>query len=460
MMTRHTGLPKYLTALALALALVACGAPATPPSGPYARFLKGDESVRKVSQEGPFTLLDIDYSTCCGYLFGAQLDYQRILYRDKVLVKKVERVEPFRGFGRPALVWPVPLGDGKLQVLSEHGGKAAFDTVDLGLYSHDGEDGYYHGYPIAPGVRYFPSNGGVLLSGFPLRVQKLPAGLDCCTGHIGQLAGTAPDGSAYAYADSRKEPGAILVVDADGTKREPVPLPVTPTTASTQDLSPHTPLLRWFQSSFAWTKNAQGKWNAAPVAAAPQGKGVAAEDVFLDVPAGYRRCFATDNASCEPGWRLLQAGELPTLFKDGYVPPYSYAPPQGMRAFGAPVTALIASRIGYGGTGYYLYVDASAEQVVAAFTRRLRERKLPFVRVDECPRTDYGNPDCAAQLGERLGWRRKLDYSLEGALRWRPESGAMFVLPTIAVAIVAEEGGATRISTLARYPAPPPMRDN
>ncbi|AVR98572.1 hypothetical protein [Pseudoduganella armeniaca] len=459
MMTRRVNGLGRLAPAALALVLVACGAPATPPSGPYARFLKGDESVRKVSEEGPFTVLDIEYSTCCGYLFSAQLDYQRILYRDKVVVKKVERVKPFRGFGRPALVWPVPLGDGKLQVLSEHAGKAAFDTVDLGLYSHDGEEGYYHGYPIAPGLRYFPSNGGVLLAGFPLRVQKLPPGLDCCTGHIGQLAGTAPDGSAYAYTDSRKEPAAILVVDTDGGKREPVPLPMATPTSAAQDLSPHSPLLRWFQASFTWTKNAQDQWNVVPVAAAPQGKGMAVEDVFLDVPSGYRHCFATDNPSCEPGWRLLRAGELPALFKDGYVPPYSYAPPPDLRAFGAPVSALVPSRIGYGGTGYYLYVDDKADRVVAAFTRRLHERKLPFVRVDECPRTEYGNPDCAAQLAERLGWRRKLDYALEGALRWRPETGAMFVLPTVAVAIVPDEGGGTRIGTLARYPAPPPMRD-
>ncbi|WEF32684.1 hypothetical protein [Pseudoduganella chitinolytica] len=458
-MQRPAAPAHHLAALLVPFMLAACGAPATAPSGPYARYLKGDESVRKVSEEGPFTLLDIEYRSCCGYLFSAQLDYQRILYRGKVVAKKVERVEPFRGFGRPALVWPVPLGDGKLQVLSEHQGKAVFDTIDLGLYSHDGEDGYYHGYPIAPGVRYFPRNGGVLLSAFPIRVRKLPAGLDCCTGHIGQLAGTAPDGSAYAYADSRKEPGAMLVVDADGGMREPVPLPVAQPAPAPQDLSPHSPLLRWFETSFTWTKNVQGKWNVAPLAGAPQGRRAPVEELFLDVPSGYRHCFATDNASCQPGWRLLREGELATIFKNGYVPPYTYVPSQPTQAFGAPVGALMVSRIGYGGTGYYLYVEDSADKVVAAFARRLRERRVPFVRIDECPRNTHGTPDCAAPLRDQLGWQRDPDYSLENALRWRPDDGAMFVLPTVAVRIVAAEGGTTLIGTAARYPSPPPLRE-
>ena len=447
--------------LLVAVLLTACGAPATPPSGPYARFLKGDESVRKVTQEGPFTLLDIEYRSCCGYLFSAQVDYQRILYRDKVLVKKVERAVPFQGFGRPALIWPIIISDGDLTVVSEHDGKAVFDKFNPGVYGYRGEAGFEYGYPISPGMRYFPRNGGALVKGFPIQVQPLPDGLDCCGVWIGMLAGTAPDGTSYAYTDSREEPAAIVVVDADGQMREPVPLPRATTTPDAKlDLSPHSPLLRWFGASFQWTRNAQGKWNALPLAPAPKAGPAPVEELFLDAATGYRQCFATDNTTCQPGWRRLRGGELPAIFKDGYMPPHTYAPPQATRAFGAPVSALLLGRTGYGGAGYHLFVDDKVESVIVAYTRRLRARQLPFVRVDECPRSEHDWPECADAFRRQLGWQQKLDYAFEEALHWRPQDGAMFVLPTVAVNIRAMDNGGTQIVTLARYGAPPPMRQD
>lgn len=444
----------------VAVLLTACGGPVTPPSGPYARYLKGDESVRKVTQEGPFTLLDIEYRSCCGYLFGAQLDYQRILYRDKVIVKRTERAVPFHGFGRSALIWPIIVSDGDLTVVSERNGKAVFDKFNPGVYDYRGEEGFEYGYPIAPGVRYFPRNGGALVRGFPITVQPLPKGVDCCGVWIGELAGTAPDGTAYAYADRRDTPGAIIVVDADGQAREPVALPQAATIPDTkQDLSPYSPLLRWFGASFQWVRNAQGRWNVLPATPAPHAASAPLEDLFLDVTTGYRQCFATDNAACQAGWRRLREGELPGIFKDGFMPPYTYAPLQPARAFGAPVSALLFGRTGYGGPGYHLFVDDKPVNVIAAFTQRLRQRKLPFVRADECPREDDW-PQCEDAYRKQLGWEDKLDYSLEDALHWRPEDGAMFMLPTLAVTISALEDGSTQVYTRARYPAPPPMRKN
>lgn len=455
---------RTIRALCLPLAavlLTACGGPVTPPSGPFARYLKGDESVRKVTQEGPFTLLDIEYRSCCGYLSSAHLEYQRILYRDKVVVKNVQRAKPLQGFGRPALIWPIIVSDGDLTVVSEKDGKAVFDKFNPGVYGYRAEEGFEYGYPIAPGVRYFPRNGGALVRGFPIEVQPLPKGADCCGVWIGVLAGTAPDGTAYAYTDQRDHPAALLVVDADGQAREPVALPqATMVPDPKQDLSPYSPLRRWFGTSFRWVRNAQGKWHVLPTAPTPDAVSAPLEELFLDVTTGYRQCFASDNATCQPGWREVREGELPGIFKDGYVPPYTYAPPPSTLAFGAPVNALLLGHTRYGGAGYHLIVDAKPAAVIGAFTQRLRQRKLPFVRVDECPRNDRDRPQCVDAYRKQLGWADKLDYSLEQGLYWRTEDGAMFVLPTLTVTIGALENGSTQIRTRARYPAPPPARKN
>ena len=454
-MVRGIDSRAFLPALA-ALLLTACAAPATSPVGPYARFLKGDETVRKVSQEGPFTLLDIDYRACCGFFNGAQLFYQRILYRDKVVVKRVERAEPFAGFGRPALAWPVVGSDGDLAVLSDANGKPVFDKFNPGAYGYRAQDGSGRGHLIAPGVRYFPGSRGALVRGFPITVQALPQGIDCCGLSIDVYAGTSPDGSAFAFTDRHDAPGAIVVVDADGQAREPIAFPhAQPSPDSQNDLSRYSPLLRWFETSFDWKKDGQGHWNVAPVVPRPAAARNPVEEFFLDSVNGYRQCVATDNASCLKGWRPLRAGELPGLFKDGYVPPHAYGPADPTQAFGAPVNALFFGQTMSGGPGYHLLVAASPAQLVSAFEQRLRQRKLPFVRIDECPRKPLEPPLCVDTFRRDLGWKSKPERGLADALRWHEQDGAMFMLPTITISIAAVEGGMTQIATAARYPLPP-----
>lgn len=439
-----------------ALLLTACAAPATSPVGPYAKFLKGDETVRKVSQEGPFTVLDVEYRTCCGFFNSAQLFYQRILYRDKVVVKKVERAEPFTGFGRSALAWPIVGTDGDLTVLSDDHGKPVFDKFNPGVYGYQAQNSSGRGYLIAPGVRYFPGNRGALVRGFPITVQALPKGIDCCGLWIDVYAGTSPDGSAFAFTDRSDRPGAVVVIDADGQAREPIAFPQAIASPDVQnDLSVHSPLLRWFETSFQWTKNEQGRWNVAPVLPPPAAARNPVEEFFLDAVTAYRQCVATDNASCLKGWRTLQAGELSAVFKDGYMPPHAYAPAEATQAFGAQVSGLFFGRTRSGGPGYHLFVAGSAGELVAAFEKRLRQRKLPFVRVDACPQKAFERPLCVDAFRRDLGWKTEPEPGLADALRWREQDGAMFMLPTITVSIAAVDGGMTQIATAARYPLPP-----
>lgn len=426
----------------------------------YDGCLGRHESVTDATQVGPFTTLDISYSEPYGYL-GAHLNYQRILYKGRILARQVDDVQAWTGLSSTVLFANIYEGDlsaSRLHLIYERAGRPVIERVDIGIDGWVANYEFPYGYPLHGGVRYFPRyvgsrDAGFLLGVVPTRLTKLPLGPQGIrVPRVQSLAGIAPDGKAYAYTDSRLTPSAIAVVDADGAVRAPVPIPFTSLAHSVQpDTNPFEPIWRWFAATFTWQKDERGRWGIVPTRAPPAIPTVnPVEEPFIDAITGYQACFASDNPVCLKGWRFQQ--DSAAHFGDCCLSRYAYVPTEPTRAFEADVAAMVYSSSFTADSGYQLLLNALPNRVIAALTKRLRSRKVPFVRADECPNLASDDAACIARLTETIHWKNDtVGRKILSVIIRASEKHAVFMTPTVALAVYAGPHGQTWVETLARY---------
>lgn len=440
--------------------------------GPYASVLDSKESVTEAVPDGQFALLSVYYSSGAGgYFFSSQRSFLRLVYRDQVIIKESYSIKRWTELDQP-----VYLGDDNeglnraLKVVHEEAGKVFVETVAVNDDGYVATDAFPYGYPVAAGMRYFPGSfkSGFLLRAFPFRQIVLPdvpkdSGLRANT-----LAGIAPDGKSFAYVDSEYAPAVVMVVDAGGKWRAPIPLPKIYLAEHHGDVNPYIRLWDWARTTLAWHRNGAGEWDVQPTAAAfgaaqpgkarksgqlgkPGKIGNPPEELFISDQSGYRTCFAASNAACLATWRAANAAEL-AAFPDGQAPLFAYVPLAPTEVFGAQVSMLMYenSCCTRHSAGYSVYLDGTPEAVIAQFAKRLASRKIPFVRVDQCPLRTDERETCASQLKERLHRPQSVGRDLERAIDSMKDDGVMFVMPTMAVMVRARKEGGTEMATVLR----------
>ena len=423
----------------------------------YDRCLSRHESVTSATRLEPFTVLTISYDEPYGY-WGAHLMYQRILHKDRVLTKKVDSVQPWSGLSNSVLFADFYEGDASsLHLIYEREGRPIVERIDAG------RDGWFathdlpYGFPLHPGVRYFPkyvsgNDAGFILSVLPTRVTILPAGPEGVrVPSVQSLAGIAPDGNAYAYADSRMTPSAVVVVDKDGMVHDPIPIPFTSLAISVRsDANPFEPLWHWFNFTFTWQKNERGRWEIVSKWVSPSATPAnALEELFINAFNGYKACFVSDNPACFQGWKLQENRNAQS--SDCCLSRYAYAPTKPTEAFSANVEKLVYSALVTSGSGYQMLLNAPPELVIATLSKRLKSRNVPFVRGDQCPDVALNESSCIAQMKQSIKWKDSVSHDVLGAIFSACEIGAVFVTPTVALAIYSAPNGQTWVDTLARY---------
>ena len=207
-------------------------------------------------------------------------------------------------------------------------------------------------------------------------------------------------------------------------------------------------------SVLACHKNGARSWEVRPEGIAPGAAGArnAVEQLFISDQTGYRTCCAATNAACQSGWRTANAAELRKTFsKHGDAPPFAYVPSAPATAFGARVDLLLLSGSCCRVPSYLLYLDGAPAAVAAQLSARLRESKTPFVRIDECPHRVGYDGKCAAQLAQQIKRPESQGRELEQLLdTWGEQDGVLFVMPSMAVAVRANERGGSVIQTMLR----------
>lgn len=417
---------KLILVATCCMLLSACG---ESPSGPYAKWMYNDESVLSVAQQGPFTILHIEHRPRgWGSFSGTGSRFDRILYKDKIVVKEARITEAWKDAGNSAILAEIySETKSRLNLVYELNGKAVVKRIDAGK---DGWSNADFGEPIGPGLRYFANwygnTQGFLMRAFPIEAKVLPLGPQKPA--ISQLASVAPDWKAFAYTDNLEAPSLFVVVHDDGSIGEPIPVPVTSNQART-----------WFNVHFKWSKKAGGRWDIARVSAMPAqvNAGSALEELFLDADAGYRNCFANSSA-CQAGWRREAISDT---YDCECHHPYLFKPSRPTQAFGANVRELWYAR--YGGGFYDLVLDAPPEKVADEIRKRLDGRH-----------TDYLGPGQVSR--ERVESFLKKDSLQDDWIRSlsnKPQS-IQFVMPTVAVRVEAE-GHGTLLRTIGRYQAIP-----
>lgn len=427
----------------------------------FASCISSRESLKTVKEYEPFTALELDYSSGHGSL--SYIDaYTRLLHRGRVVVPKARNIAPWENLPRTVLFADFSeknLDAGNLHIVYEQAGKAVVDIIPPTNGGYTADHAFPYGFPMGPGTRYFqaifePDNAGFLLQVFPTRITRLPLipnGIRIP--FIKNLAGIAPDKQAYAYTDDSTAPSVIGIVDSDGTVHDPLPIPFQPLEASADPLAnPFEPLWRWFAASYEWQHDHSGKWNVVPVLKHPANPPAnPVEELFIDGIAGYRTCFSSANALCSQQWQLQK--EQPAGLTDWYLSPYRYVSRASTRAFDANVTTLIYSRSSLANqSGYQLLLEALPAHVIAALNKRLQDRGIPFVRIDQCPDVDaYENTACKARLQKTIRWHDTLsDENLRILFRSAKDS-IIFMTPTLAFGVFPAPGNRAFLSTLARY---------
>ncbi|MCC2972429.1 hypothetical protein [Massilia sp. IC2-476] len=460
-------------ALLLAATLAGCRGKTGPCQQPgasgavqYQGCLASHETIREVTELAPFTVLAIDYyepGRGGYYSPGVNKQYFRILHGGRVVLEQAERVERWEGVGRNVLLATayVP-DDGGLHLLDAMPGGPLVHHLVTGPNHWEGDAVYEHGYPWGPRRRYLPrrynsNDGGFLLGIDPFRLQLLPEGSDgAAAPSINTLASVSPDGRVYAYADSRVTPSAIMVVAADGGRRDPVALPLTALPTANLPANPYDALRAWFGASYTWEADHTGAWDIA--ARRPPGKtpdlADALEELFTDAALGYRNCFAPGNPHCLQGWERAQDAEA--LTGACCNSPFTYAPAAPVKAFGRPAVALSLRKLSEGGSGYTLLVEGQPVDLATALEQRLRRRKVPFVRADHCPGLADSHVACERKLRDAINWQHPPN---DTAVLWRilqeAEENIIILTPTLALALYPDGGGRTWMVTLARYALPP-----
>ncbi len=450
----------YATLLAC-LALGGCS-PGTPPTGPYAKWLKRNESVLGVKQEGPFTILEVEWrSHIGGSLAPLPHSSQRVLWHDREVVRSARDIERWTGIDRVVLLADVATEySHEPHIIYERAGGPVAERLEVGQTGLQGEAGYGHGYPIDPHTRYLPksmSGGGFLLDARTLKLRELPDGVRRnATPTIGALAGLSPDGKSVAYADARDSPSVLIVIDQDGQQREPLPVPVgKPAADRERDLSPYSPLLRWFAADYRWEKNAAGRWDIRPAvrhAAVAQ----PVEELFLDAQAGYRTCFASGNTACASGWRRPAESEAQAIFD--WSPAFAYVPEKPVQAFGGNVTALWFRNATFA-SGYQLLSTAPPAALAAELARRLAARGIPFVRSEQCLQKN-GRANCTALVKDKFAWQGQLGAYIDSTIGYIEPGTTLFVTPTAILGIAGNDKGGSYLQTVARYGSAGPVYRN
>lgn len=444
-----------LSLLLMAALLAACSPYTEPPEGPYAGVLKRGESVTDATPEGPFTALSILYRQGGGYLTSTEIASKRLLYRDRVLIRDAEDLTRWAGLAQPVYVVEVfEKHERVLKLAYERDGKAVVQPVAAGAFQYRATRAFPHGFPMAPGLLYFPGQlqPGLLLRALPVKTTVLP---DPLAGryslHANTLAAVSPDGTSFALVDSEDAPSVVLVADADGGYRDAIGLPRTYLAeALDEHVNPYERVWSWARTSLAWRKNADGKWEVQPMAQVKAGANPV-EELFIDEQSGYAQCFAAGQAGCLQDWRAAKAADLSKMFGQDYAPPFAYVPNATVQAFGAHVSMLLFARLGLSGTGYSVYLDGSQDAIVAQLSARLKERHIPFVRVDQCPRRTDALGKCEAQLAEKLQRPESVGRELEQLINSMDgQSGVLLILPSMAIVVRAREEGGALIQTLLR----------
>lgn len=454
-------LPACICLIIASSLLAACSPYTEPPEGPYAGVLKRGESVTLAEPDGPFTALSILYRQGGGYLTSTEISSRRLLYRDRVLLDKAETMARWPDIAQPVyFASVVDNTDTVVKLAYEKNGAPVLGKLNTGA-DYRATRRYPFGFPMAPGLLYFP---GQLWPGFLLRAQPqavvqsmLP---DPLAGpyslHANTLASISPDGAAYALVNSEYAPLVVMVVDAQGSHRDAIGLPVT-YLAGLEDsrdetANPYQRLWDWAGKALSWRRNAGGRWEVRPVFAdaAPELNNPL-EELFLDEQRGYRHCFAPDNAGCLPGWRKAASNEVQQAFSPGYAPPFAYAPVAPAQAFGAPVSLLLFARMGLGGAGYTLQLDGEPGAVAAQLTARLAQRRIAYVRTDQCPRRTDTIDKCKALLVQKFSRPESQARELEqlvSSMEGRP--GVLFILSHTAFVVRPGEQGGSLLQTLFR----------
>ncbi|NHQ90217.1 hypothetical protein [Janthinobacterium lividum] len=438
--------------------LTGCWPYTEPATGEYAALLRRGEKVTRADTYGRFAALSVEYRQGGGSLMSTENHSMRLIHKDKIVVKATEGIERWTDFAQPVYFVKRQEDDGMLALVHEQAGKAVVEKITASEYGYRGNETYMHGFPLSPGVRYFPvdQRPGFLLRGLPLKTTVLPSPPEGSVDlHAQVLAAISPDGTSFAFVDSEYAPSVVLVVDADGKRRDPIPLPrIYLADAPTYQFNPYERLWAWSRTALAWHKNGAGSWEVRPDGVAPGAAGAhnVVEQLFISDQTGYRTCFAAANAACLPGWRGADAAEQRKTFVwGGDAPPFAYVPVAPAAAFGARVGLLLLSGGCCRVPSYHLYLDGAPAAVAAQLSARLRESKTPFVRVDECPRRTGNDGKCEAQLAQRLKRPESLGRELEQLLdTWDEHDGVLFVMPSMAVAVRANEQGGSVIQTLLR----------
>jgi hypothetical protein len=442
----------------IVMLLSACGPKRYTGDSPYRAWLVDGESVLDAVEDGPFTLLHIDYRAGSGYLTSTHLIYYRIVYRDRIIVKEAERAGHWAGATVPSFFVEIYGDNGyALHVAREAAGKPVLQHLASADQGWHGEKGFEYGYPLSANVRYFPPDHprgrGFLLHAAPFTVQLLPPVVGA-SGHgpaVNYLASIAPDGKSVAYVDGFVPPGMIMVSDDDGVIHDPILIPAANMAEREEGANSVARIMRWFPTAFTWERSSLGKWQLAQRANAHGAARPAnpVEELFLDASIGYRNCFASTVASCLPDWRRDLGDNPREALADSAALPYFYVPVKPVQAFGANVNLLHAGFIGR--PNYAVILDAPAAKVTAELISRLTSRNIPFVRSDQCPRGPEGWVDCAVPLHAQLGWTLPVEDELLAAVGNDPAMSTVFILPTLAVAVSARPDGMSLLKTVARF---------
>jgi len=449
----------------VALCLLAgCASADCPPvAGPdlsiYERCMARGEYVKSATQIGPFTVLDVDYSSGHGSL-GYRDRFERLLHRGRVVLKNARRIHRWEDRDDVVLLVdyhnPAKPNDGMLHLVYEQAGRPVVEHIpQTGYYANETHP---YGLPLTSQLRYF-SNGesrddaGFLLQAPPARRTVLPPGLE---GHRSptaqQLAGIAPDAKSFAYTDRFSDPTVLLVVDADGTLRDPIPIPIPPQVPGGRELAhPFKPLWKWFDETFTWQRDARGHWYLVPAwQRSPAGAAAPLEAFFVDAASAYRDCIGEDTPGCLGGWRLRKD---PDNQEQCCAARYSYLPSTPARAFGAPVLELAIGKTASWGAGYNLLLDAPMAQVLALLEQRFAAQGGKALRLDTCVVTQ-GRETCQKKLTTLTHMDRLDGYSYAPQILSSAERQPVFVTPSATFALYPETAGRTWLLTLVRHPPP------
>lgn len=451
--------PAFLVSVLLTgCATPDCPRVATLDYSQYEPCLPRNETVKGASQVGAFTVLDV-YRSPAPLPFNSGSNFQRILYQGHTVVDETAYVHAWAGkevlFARTA--WG-KAGKAQYHLVYARDGKPVVEDIGDPSQTYNATTEFPYGYPLTPDLRYFghfnlPDSRGYLLGVHPTRVVTLPmTPTGVRTPLLTWLAGVSPDGKTFAYIDDYDAVSAIRVVDADGASRGVVPIPMTPLAKPDAGQHPFAPAWRWFGATYRWDKNEHGAWivarrgTDADASAPPQNP---LEELFIDARVGYRQCFAQGDPACLRGWgpRTARAD----LAAECCLSRYAWAPTIPARAFGANVTALFYADQRGVGSGYEVMLDAPHDSVTAAIVRGLRSRKIPFVRLDDCPAYPDGAKECLGRMERTVGWKTPVDDGPVRQMLRLAQERAVFMTPTAAFVVFPMEDGSSLLTTLARH---------